>query len=353
MARSLAKCPWLRRGDLLLAAVSGGPDSTALMHALVPLHTSGQLRIAVVHVDHGLRPESAGEARQVRAAVEAAGLRCLVLQAAPRIARSGPMGQAGGLEQVAREARYRLLARAARRTGARAIAVAHTVDDQAETVLLRLLRGAGPRGLGGMRPVASLFGARVIRPMLDCTRAEVLASVELHHATPLRDASNADLSRERNWLRHEILPRLTARWGQSLPRRIARGARLSRAAAEAQERAGAEAFAAVATPSLALSARSIALDAPQLASYSCAVQRSIVRHALRELAGTLSGFSLEHVTRIVALAVSPSPRTARASHATDLPHGLRVTTKGATIILEARAARPPGRDPAIPHPSRP
>ena len=344
VARVLACCAWLRPGSTLLVGVSGGPDSTALLYALVCAADSRGLRLFVVHVDHGIRRESGDDAQRVRALAATVGVRCLVLRGGPRIARGGPLGRAGGLEQAAREARYTLLARAARRTGAAAIAIAHTIEDQAETVLLRLLRGTGPRGLGGMRPVARLYGARILRPMLDTSREEVAESLVAHGATPVRDASNDDLTRERNWLRHEILPALAQRWGASLPRRIARMARLARASADAEEQLAAAAYAVVAShrePSnVAPTASSIALDGPRLASYSHAVQRSVVRHALRELAGTLSGFSLAHVTRILALA-SPPPQPERASRATDLPHGLRVTVQGTDIVLAARVSQWP------------
>lgn len=341
VARVLDRCaPWLQRPATLLVAVSGGPDSTALMHALAATARGTSLTLVVAHVDHGLRASSAAEAAQVRALATAAGLRCLVLRGGPRIAAQGPLGRAGGLEQVAREARYRLLARAARRTGAAAIAVAHTLDDQAETVLLRLLRGAGPTGLGGMRPVARMYGARLVRPLLGASRQEVLESLALRGVTALTDDSNTDATRERNWLRHDILPQLAARWGDTLPRRIARAARLARDAAREERHAARAAYALLATVAPAPSPRAITLDAPRLASYSRAVQRSVVRHALREMAGTLTGFSLAHVSRILALAVPPSARSPRGiARPTDLPHGLRVTVRGTTIVLAERAPR--------------
>ncbi len=185
-------------GDRVLVAVSGGPDSTALLHALLALRAPLGIELEAATVDHGLREGSALEHARVQAHVEAAGLRCA------RISLALPAGAAA--QARARAARYAALATLANERGLGAIAVGHTLDDQAETVLQRLLRGAGVRGL------AAALRRRedgVIRPLLDCDRAEVEAFLAARAIAPvLEDPSNRATRFLRARIRHELLPAL-------------------------------------------------------------------------------------------------------------------------------------------------
>lgn len=211
----------------LVVAVSGGPDSLCLLHVLHGLRQALPLRLHVAHLDHGLRPEAADEAVFVRQQAEALGLPAHLGQADTR-AQAAAGRQS--IEEAARSARYAFLAEVAGRVGARHIAVAHTADDQAETVLMHFLRGAGLAGLKGMLgvtevgewkletggwnsdaqsrlepPTSNLY---LLRPLLTTTRAEVEAYCAARGLAPRRDASNADTQYLRNRLRHELLPLL-------------------------------------------------------------------------------------------------------------------------------------------------
>lgn len=176
-------------------AVSGGPDSTALMHLFARWRGDRRLpRARVLTVDHGLRPESAEEARLVVRAAKQLGLEAEVL------------GWAGkkpvtGLQEAAREARYRLLADAAVQGGLAAIITAHTEDDQAETLLMRLARGSGLDGLAGMPEATSLGGVRVLRPLLGVAKARLVATLDAAAIGYASDPSNADSRFERSRLR--------------------------------------------------------------------------------------------------------------------------------------------------------
>jgi len=164
---------WPSRGERLVVAVSGGADSTALLLALEELKRTGLLgvELTAAHLDHGLRGESAeADARFAESLARARGFEFVSARAdvGARVIESGD-----NLEQAARRARYEFLAGAARRVEAAAVLTGHTLDDQAETVLLRLLRGSGSEGLGGMRPERSLEeGGRVSlrRPLLEWAR---------------------------------------------------------------------------------------------------------------------------------------------------------------------------------------
>jgi tRNA(Ile)-lysidine synthase len=182
----------------------GGPDSTALVAALSELRESHGLTLTVAHVDHALRAESPAEGELVGALSARLGM--------PLEQRRVTIGQGGDLEARARRARYQALREIAAAVGAGWIVTGHTLDDQAETVLLHLLRGAGRRGLGGMRTVRG----RLFRPLLGATRADVrrfLADRDLSFAT---DRSNADLAHARNRVRRLVLPLLEAEFNPRL-----------------------------------------------------------------------------------------------------------------------------------------
>jgi tRNA(Ile)-lysidine synthase len=218
--------PWLGQGALL--AVSGGPDSSALMHAAAAL---GAI-VRVATVDHGLRPDSRAEAEEVGRSAQALGLPHTIL--AWTGAKPGT-----GLQEAARAARYRLLAAHAAATGVARILTGHTQDDQAETVLLRLAAGSGPAGLAGMRAERALApGILLGRPFLHLPKATLVAWCEARGIATVRDPSNADPRFARGRLR-DAWPAL-AREGLT-PARLARlaerAARDEAALGQAAERA--------------------------------------------------------------------------------------------------------------------
>lgn len=180
--------------DRLGVAVSGGADSTALLHLLA----SVRKELYVLHVDHGLRDGSGADAEFVAEVAGSLGLGCTVLR--PRVA----VGRGDSLEAVAREARYAALESAADRLALTWVATGHTLDDQAETVLLRVLRGTGAAGIA---PVRGIF----VRPLLEVTRAELREWLAPRGLVWREDPTNADTRFERNWIRHELVPALASR----------------------------------------------------------------------------------------------------------------------------------------------
>ncbi len=206
----------LRRGERIVVGVSGGPDSLALLDLLHRLAERWGWSLHVAHLDHGLRPESAEEADFVRSLAEARGLPVTVRRAEmPAHVREGV-----AVEETARRYRYAFLARVAAAEGAMAIAVGHNADDQAETVLMHLLRGSGLAGLRGMLPLRPLRDyrllpveelpdeLRVVRPLLFTSSEAIERYCRERGLAPRRDPSNADTTFFRNRLRHEVLPYL-------------------------------------------------------------------------------------------------------------------------------------------------
>jgi tRNA(Ile)-lysidine synthase len=190
-----------------VVAVSGGADSTALLLGLVALAPT-PARLVVAHAEHDLR-ETAGTDREFVAVLAGRlGLPCVWRRLAVRDA-DDPAGE--GLEARARRLRYRFLEEVAREHGARHVLVAHTADDQAETILHRILRGTGPAGLAGMAAARELCdGVALLRPLLAVDRSDVREFLAAEAEAWREDESNADVRFARNFLRHEILARCTA-----------------------------------------------------------------------------------------------------------------------------------------------
>jgi tRNA(Ile)-lysidine synthase len=219
----------------LVLAVSGGPDSTALLHFAALVRDRFPARpLLVATVDHGLRPDSGAEAAAVARQAGSAGLAHAILT------WRGPKPSAG-LQEAARRERYRLLADFARERGASHILTAHTRDDQAETVLMRLLRGSGLQGLRGMRPAVPLGGVTLARPFLAVPKARLVAACRAQGWTFVEDPSNRDPRFTRARLR-ALLPLLAAE-GLTAERLLALAGRIARAD-EALERQAEAAFAA-------------------------------------------------------------------------------------------------------------
>ncbi|WP_437588099.1 tRNA lysidine(34) synthetase TilS [Sorangium sp. So ce1000] len=207
----------IARGDVVLCACSGGPDSTALLHVLALLRRRIGHEVVAHGVDHGLRAAAAAELSIARALSDRLGV--------PYAETRVDVAPGANLQARARAARFAALAAAAAAYGARAIATGHTADDRAETVLLRLLRGAGPRGLAVLPPRAPLSpdvagaarrgvgpesaaGIELIRPLLLARRADVLAHLGRHRLEFAEDPSNRDPRFTRVRVRRELLPLL-------------------------------------------------------------------------------------------------------------------------------------------------
>ncbi len=199
----------LNHGKMLVLAVSGGVDSLAMLHILHTLAPEFEMRLHVATLDHGLRgAESAADTAFVRE--QAAALDLPVTAGFADVAAYAQQHKLG-IEAAARRVRYRFLADVAEQVGAPAVATAHQQEDQAETLLLHLIRGAGLTGLRGMQPRTALpDGIALVRPLLDTSRADLEAFLNEHGLTAREDASNADTRYTRNRVRHDVLPLLRA-----------------------------------------------------------------------------------------------------------------------------------------------
>ena len=193
----------IRKFDRIVLGVSGGPDSIALLYCLLALKEEYRLSLRIAHLNHMLRPkDSAKDAEFVRALAKKLGLACTIKKVNVKALKKG------SLEETARKARLDFFLETAKRIKADKIALGHTLDDQAETVLMRLLRGSGLLGLSGILPKRDIGGWTVIRPLLGIKRKEIESFLKAKRIIPRLDASNLDESYFRNRIRHKLLPGL-------------------------------------------------------------------------------------------------------------------------------------------------
>lgn len=217
---------WRHAGDVpLCVGFSGGRDSTVLLHVLAGLRDARR-SLRALHVDHGLHPDSAQWAARCDTF-------CRSLDVSLEIVRVRVQPQGEGLEAAARQARQQAFAD--HLAPDECLATAHHRDDQAETVLLKLLRGAGPHGLGGMRDRRPLGRGWLWRPLLEHPRADLAHYAREHRLPLIEDPSNADPALARSYLRNEILPALGRHWPEA-PRTLARAARMQRDVADYLDR---------------------------------------------------------------------------------------------------------------------
>lgn len=321
VVRSLRDLGTPRPGETVVVALSGGADSVALLDAL---HETGRrqgFRVVAAHLDHGLRSSSATDAAFCRNLCGRFGVPLHVGTAdvRGRAARDG-----AGLEAAAREERYAFLHLVAESETASAIALAHTRDDQAETFLLRLLRGAGSAGLGAMR----MRAGRLIRPLLEVGRQEVLEHLRAHGLEWREDETNADMRFARNRVRHELLPYLERHFNPGVRETLARTAALLSDEHEGVAERARELY----RQASRRGPEGVLLDGAMLSGAPRPLARQVVRAALLE-AGGLRQVKAAHVERILDV----SGRAGRSGRRLPLPGGREAVFRFGRVRIGARA----------------
>jgi tRNA(Ile)-lysidine synthase len=301
----------LATGSTVLVAVSGGPDSVCLLESLVRLRRLFHLRLAVGHVDHGLRASSGRDAAYVRRLATRHGLE----SHAHTIREPPPAG--ASVEAWARADRRSWLTQTARGIGAERIALGHTLDDQAETVLLNLLTGSGLQGLAGIAPIEGPW----VNPLLDVTRSQVEACCRSLGLRPRHDATNDDPRYLRNALRHEGIPALERITSRALIEPLARTADALRPDAHELARQAAAATAEVVdqTPAGADLAADALLELPR------ALGNRIATHAVYGCGAVCTQADVEAIFDLAG---------GRPGRRRDLSGGLRARRGGEHVHLQ-------------------
>ena len=323
----------LAPGDRVLVAVSGGPDSVALLHLLYDLREELELRLEVAHLQHGIRGAEAQEdARFVAELAQKLGLPFHLKEVNLRQIKSA--AGKGNLEALARAERYRFFEAVARERNLGKIATAHTQDDQAETVLMWLLRGSGLKGLGGMPPTHQLDGTNiesascpvVIRPLLGVSRTEIEEYLNERHLTFRLDRSNQDLSFLRNWIRLKLIPQLKEKMDRNLPSRLAQQAELIREEDDLLD--------ALANAAINEIRTAEGMNRGSLLKHSKAMQRRLLRLWIEATRGHLRGLDFQHIEALLDL-IADGPPQGRLS----IPGGWQLVKEYETLRLEKQSRR--------------
>jgi tRNA(Ile)-lysidine synthase len=284
----------IAEGDSVLVAASGGPDSSALLHALFQISKENRMPIAAAHLHHGLR---AGEADRD---AEAAGRQAALLGVPFFVEQIDveDFRERHGLsvEDAARKVRYDFLHRTADRGGFSKIAVGHHADDSVESMLMFFFRGAGPRGLSGILPVRG----RVIRPLIERRRDEIRSYLARQGLSFVVDSTNEDRRFLRNRIRHELIPLLTANYNPNLTETLLR---LSTVLRDEEHWLAALAEKALAETLIDRDESGITLSVPALAALPAAARRRVIRSALSGLKGDLRRIGFRHVEAICRLSM--------------------------------------------------
>ena len=313
--------PFVRAGERIGAAVSGGPDSVLLLDFLVQLSGDLGFQLAAIHFNHHLR---SAESDEDESFVRDLSLHYGVpfFRGEARVAEEARKRRRN-LEATAREFRYRFFLSLVRQGKVDKVATAHTLDDQAETVLLHILRGTGTKGLGGIHP---RIQNKVVRPFLNLTRAEIEEEVKERNLRFRLDSSNLDPRFRRNKVRMELLPRLESEYNPELKRLLsglAGRAREDEAYLEQQARERAAAWRLREDGTEKISRRALGAMPPALA-------RRVLRQMLYGVAGSLAGVTYRHIESLYRFALE-----SQSGKKLQLPRGLTARTEFEWLIFSA------------------
>jgi tRNA(Ile)-lysidine synthase len=305
--------------DTVLAAVSGGPDSVCMLHVLLDLREEFGFGVKVAHLDHQFRGEASREdAAFVRDLATDFGVPCICEEVnVPQYLLSRRMSP----QEAARHLRYQFLVKTSKLEYCQRIATGHNADDQVETVLMRVLRGAGPTGLAGIPPKRE---GVIVRPMLGVWRTEIDDYITEHGLPTRTDASNADPKYLRNRIRHHLLPDLRT-YNPGIDRALLNlGAIMTDVAAHLEQATDR------ALPKVVEQARlgQFTLDLTKLTDYDEASQSSILRRAFESLRPDLAPLAFQHVEALMVLV-----RRADVGSAVELPDGARARLEHGRLVL--------------------
>lgn len=302
----------LTPGDSVLVGVSGGPDSVALLRILIALAEKLSVSIAVAHLNHCLRgKESDRDEAFVR---ELAATHGLPLHAQQKDVTAWARENKKSIEEAARDVRYAFYGELASQHGFNRIALGHNYDDNAEQVMMNLLRGSGPRGLSGIPPTRDNW---IIRPLIRISRQEILAFLTHCHQPFVMDSSNLDTRYLRNKIRHELLPHLMEAYNPGVKSSLNR---LSDILTKEEAWMEEETLAIVAGHLERMDEGENRLSRKLFNSMHCALARRVVRFAIQEVKGDLRRITLGHIDDILDLIASDT-----GGKNLDLPHRIRIT----------------------------
>ena len=316
---TISKYNMLRQGDGVVVAVSGGPDSVCLLDILHELRDELGIQLVVAHFDHGLRSEEDDdETRFVQSMALSFDLRFETEKAGGRVSEG-----AGSLEEWARNARYEFLEGVKERSSAQKIALGHNLNDQAETVLMRLLRGSGPTGLSGIPPFRD---GKIIRPLIELTRGEIESYLEQRGLGFVTDSSNLETRHARNRIRLELLP-LLREYQPQIVELLGQTAEIMRADEKYLEERAEEWVKQVA---VTRANGQVRIPLSSFSKLPEALRNRVIRCVLKTTGGSLRRVSMRHIEAINSVAGGMKPQAL-----VNLPHRVIARRVYDTLVFTA------------------
>ena len=305
---TIKKYGLLQKGDKILVAVSGGPDSLALLLLLASLRSKWDLTLHVAHLDHGLRSDSAKDATFVKKFGEKLNIPVTIKAINSKFQRAK-----GSLEEWAREKRLDFLVNLARKVKADKVALGHNLDDQAETVLMRLLRGTGLSGLSGISAKRMIYGIAFIRPLLETPRKEIDKFLKNKRVKARIDSTNDEDVFLRNKIRHNLIPLLKKQYNPNI---VEVFSNLTESVSYDYEYLDQVTRSCV---NLTKKGNSLRLDIKRLMKLHPAIIRLKLRQSIACLQGNTRRIGFQHIREIEAL-LNSRPENSIV----DLPQGIAV-----------------------------
>ncbi|MBW2367246.1 MAG: tRNA lysidine(34) synthetase TilS [Deltaproteobacteria bacterium] len=344
VADTIGKWGMLQTGDSILVATSGGPDSVAMLHGLMALASDHQWRIGVAHLNHGLRPGNAQ--RDESFVIKLAQNLKLPFFTETADVEAFKHRHRLSLEEAARNVRHRFLGQVARQNGFSIIALGHHADDNAEQILLNLIRGSGLTGLAGIPPVRTIpventRPLQIVRPLMEVTKANIVGFLSDFHLACVIDETNTDFKFRRNRIRHELLPMLRDNYNPNIINTINRLASVIRTDNAWTDQ---EACRQMANATLDQTVDRIILAIGPMQKMPIGLQHRIFRSAIRAVKQNLRRISNRHILDLATL-VRHGPELGQLH----LPDNIRATREHdrltisrEKISLRKQAARQPG-----------
>ena len=299
--RTIERYNMLSNGDTVLVGVSGGPDSMALLYLLMDIRNEYGITLKLAHLNHGFRKEAADEAEFVRKTAVSLGLPVVISSIdVPAIKETDGLSA----QEAARKVRYAFFAEAAEEACASLVALAHTADDQAETVLMRLLRGSGPLGLSGIPPVRKISsqesgvrrqGPIVIRPLIECSRKEIEKYISERNIPFVTDSSNLKMDYMRNRVRMELLPFLEG-YNPNIKETLVRTADVARRDNQFLDMEADRIY-----KTFRDNKEGISMELKTLKELHPAVSSRAIRKVIKAVKGDLKRVSFQHISDILSL----------------------------------------------------
>ncbi|MBU4343668.1 MAG: tRNA lysidine(34) synthetase TilS [Candidatus Omnitrophica bacterium] len=327
---TIKKYKMLQKGDRVLVGLSGGADSVTLLQALLNFKKEYALELFIAHLDHSFRgEESQGDSKFCEDLGKKLGIETFCEKRdVPKIVKEKGISP----EEAARQERYDLFTKIARHKKIKKIAVGHTRDDQAETVLMRAIRGAGMAGLGGISPVKDMAGFTVIRPLIELSRKDIEGFIKGSDLKFRHDSTNDEVVFTRNRVRHELIPYIEDKFNSNVKEVLANMAEALRIENEFLEKYAKRKLKSVSKKS---KNGEITIDIKRFKKQPEAIQKRILRSALEGLKGNLRRLTYQHWREMDEL-IQNRP----VNSVVDLPEGIDIIKDRNGLVLKKRPSCP-------------